>query len=82
MQVSQFSNFDYELRERSAVEKIIVFKDPSVEPGYSGGPILGKAGTVVAVVIQRTADGECRATSIRPLLEHLELPSNASKNLI
>ena len=68
----------YEREERSrdtGDESVIVFDAPWIEGGYSGGPIFGEGGAVVAVLIEvmRPDDGATRgrATSILHLLRFL-----------
>jgi S1-C subfamily serine protease len=60
-------------------EVVLTFAAPNGEPGHSGGPLIGDAGGVVAVVFEGiTLLGEhyMRATSILALLDHLAFRSD------
>jgi S1-C subfamily serine protease len=69
---------EWEVERRSrddSVEEIIVFDSPHVEPGHSGGPMIGEGGGVVGVVIQNLVEAgvpRARATSIVSLLDGLD----------
>lgn len=75
----RIDGYEREVRRRdSGDESLILFDAPWMEGGYSGGPIFGEGGGVVAVLIQlvRSADGMTRgrATNIVHLLRFLSFP--------
>ncbi len=82
--VAEFNHidgFEIETRERvSGSEQILLFKDPGMEGGHSGGAVLAEGSNVAAVVIEhfeRSTGRWARATSILHLMKYVSLSATS-----
>lgn len=78
VEVNQGFNVEAVSRRRDEIEECIEFEAPVADGGHSGGPVFAEGGGVIGLIIdrfQRDGKNMCRATSILPVLERLDIPS-------